>query len=140
MSFLKHVFLLKQDNLQNRGYIYSSVSQSISQRQWCTDHRKHRIIAWMSSWDPMSNSCDRFWFLVSKYMCLTLFFILVLILTNILQLYSKYFWHLMHLFGLIYYLSTAWNSPFQNAVFIGYVLIGWFLSLSIKTVLKSLWL
>jgi len=26
----------------------------------------------------------------------------------------------MHLFGLVYYLSTAWNSPFQNAVFIGY--------------------
>lgn len=31
MSFIKYVFLLKQDNLQNRGYIYSSVSQSISQ-------------------------------------------------------------------------------------------------------------
>ena len=66
-----------------------------------------------------------------KYICLTLFFVyfLVLILTNILEFYSSCFFphtdkHLavlsqhtfdtqsIHIFGLVYYLSAARNSPF----------------------------
>ena len=45
--------------------------------QWCTDHRKHRLISRTSSYDPMIDSQTLWSILILqclKYICLTLFF------------------------------------------------------------------
>lgn len=55
---------------------------------WCTDHQEHRLISRISAFDPMVDS-ETLWSIlipsVEKYICVTLIFVFVLILPNILN-------------------------------------------------------